>query len=172
MAKSKECIATIAVQYIASYLYRVLITEIILHVIHSIHIQLCIFLLTVTLEAMLLSASIGESYSHEFSRMSMVLLRAIQWDLYIIPILEPSIIVSPDYQGVLIIQVSEQIHVKAPFVTITKCVNYIIISSVLIKIFHACMDSILYICIYLVIYSSVYVIALMITAYLLQESFC
>ena len=67
--------------------------------------------------------------------------------------LGPFISVSPDYQGVLIIQVSLQMHAKAPFVTITKCVDYagVIISSVLIKIFHACMHSVLYKCIYLVI---------------------
>ena len=58
------------------------------------------------------------------SGISTALLRAVQWNLYIMDIMGPFISVSPDYQGVLIIQVSLQIHAKAPFVAITKCVDY------------------------------------------------
>ena len=70
--------------------------------------------------------------------MSMMLLIAVQLNLCIMDTLGPFISVSPDFQGVLIIQVSLQIHAKAPFVTIIKCVDYagVLISSVLIKRFH------------------------------------
>ena len=42
----------------------------------------------------------------------------------------------PDYQGVQIIQFS--LHAKVPFVTTTKCIDYMVFyfSSVLINIFH------------------------------------
>ena len=72
----------------------------IIHVIHSIHIQLCmIFLLIVTLEDVLLCFSIGDSNSHQFSLISIMLLGAVQWNLCIMDTLEPFI-------SVLIIKIS------------------------------------------------------------------
>ena len=58
-----------------------------------------------------------------------MLLRAVQWNLYIMDALEPIyygrigiIHKCPDYQCILINQFS--LHDKAPFVTMTKCVDY------------------------------------------------
>ena len=71
-------------------------------------------LLTVTLQVVLRCVSIGESYSHQFSEISIMLLRAMQWNLCIMNTVEPFISV----QVVLIIQFS--LHVTAPFETITN----------------------------------------------------
>ena len=58
-----------------------------------------------------------------------MLLRVVQWNPCIMDTLEPLI-------SVLIIQLS--LHAKAPFVTITKCVDYggVLILSVLFNMFH------------------------------------
>ena len=70
--------------------------------------------------SLLLSVSNGESYCHQFSWISIMLLRVVQWNPCIMNTLEP-------FTSVLIILFS--IHGKAPFVTITKCEDY---ASVLI----------------------------------------
>ena len=57
--------------------------------------------------------------------MSMMLLRAVQWSPCIMDTLGSFVSVSPDYQGVLIVQVILQIHAKAPIGITTKCVNYV-----------------------------------------------
>ena len=71
-----------------------------------------------------LCASTGGSYSHQFSLMSVKLQRAVQWNLYIMDILESFI-------RTLIIKVfwlsrswSVYNYAKAPFGTITKPVDY------------------------------------------------
>ena len=46
-------------------------------------------LMTATLEVVLLCASIAESYSHHFNQIYIMLLRAVQWNLYIMEIMEP-----------------------------------------------------------------------------------
>ena len=65
--------------YIASYLYH--------------------FLLTVTLEIVLLNVSIEKSYSYQFSWISIMILKAVQWNLCITDTLKPFI-------SILIIKVS------------------------------------------------------------------
>ena len=51
-----------------------------------------------------------------------MLLRAVQWNLCIMHGFIGTIHKCHDYQDVLIIQFS--LHAKAPFMTITKCVDY------------------------------------------------
>ena len=58
-----------------------------------------------------------------------MLLRAVQWNLYIMDTLEPiyngcigTIHKCPDYQCILIFQFS--LHAKAPFMTMTEYVDY------------------------------------------------
>ena len=67
----------------------------------------------------------------------------MQWNLCIMDAVEPMyygcigiIHKCPDYQVVLIIQFC--LHAKAPFVTITKCVDYagVLFSSIHINMFH------------------------------------
>ena len=51
-----------------------------------------------------------------------MLLTAVQWNPCIMDALEPFIHKCTDYQDVLIVQFS--LHAKAPFMTITKCIDY------------------------------------------------
>ena len=80
----------------------------IIHVIHSIHIQLCmiIILWIVTFEVVVLWASTGESYSHPAVQLN---IHYVAETCAVVPVYYGHldfIYKCPDYQGVLIIQVN------------------------------------------------------------------
>ena len=84
------------------------------------------YLVDCSFEVVLLWASTGDSYSHQFSWISMILLWPVQWYLCILDTLRPFI-------SVLIIKVN--LYVKVLFMTINECVDYANVKS-LIKRFH------------------------------------